>query len=196
MHREDTGSSRASRSSSATLGEQRTVDQRRAGAASRAGSRPARGRALRRVAGAEAVLERDERVDHRVADEVDPRRRRCPRAAGSRSPPRECTNRGRRTGRRRSRLISSGIVRSKLRRPDSTCASGMPSLTATSAAASVELTSPGTITRSGRSARAPARAAPSPAPSARRGCRSRHRACESGSGTPSSSRKTCDISRS
>ena len=48
------------------------------------------------------------------------------------------------------RLISSGIVRSKLRSPDSTCASGMPSLTATSAAAIVEFTSPGTITQVGR----------------------------------------------
>ena len=49
------------------------------------------------------------------------------------------------------RLTSSGIVRSKLRRPDSTWATGMPSFAAVSAAARVELTSPGTITRSGRS---------------------------------------------
>ncbi len=42
----------------------------------------------------------------------------------------------------RRRLISSGIVSSHERRPASTCATGMPSLTATSAAASVELTSP------------------------------------------------------
>ena len=47
------------------------------------------------------------------------------------------------------RLTSSGISRSKLRRPASTCATGMPSLTAVSAAASVELTSPTTSTRSG-----------------------------------------------
>ncbi len=47
------------------------------------------------------------------------------------------------------RLHSSGIVRSKLRRPDSTWAVGMPSLTAVSTAARVELTSPGTTTRSG-----------------------------------------------
>ena len=40
------------------------------------------------------------------------------------------------------RLTSSGIVASKLRRPASTCASGMSSLAQTSAAASVELTSP------------------------------------------------------
>ncbi len=49
------------------------------------------------------------------------------------------------------RLCSSGIVRSKLRRPDSMCATGIESLTAASAAASVELTSPATTTRSGRS---------------------------------------------
>ena len=40
------------------------------------------------------------------------------------------------------RLISSGIVRSKLRSPASTWASGMPSFAATRAAATVELTSP------------------------------------------------------
>ena len=40
------------------------------------------------------------------------------------------------------RLISSGIVTSKLRRPASTCAIGMPSLAATSPAATVEFTSP------------------------------------------------------
>ena len=47
------------------------------------------------------------------------------------------------------RLTSSGIVRSKLRRPDSMWATGICILTAVSAAARVELTSPGTITRSG-----------------------------------------------
>ena len=47
------------------------------------------------------------------------------------------------------RLTSSGIVMSKLRRPDSTWATGIPIFTAASAAARVELTSPGTITRSG-----------------------------------------------
>ena len=51
------------------------------------------------------------------------------------------------------RLISSGIVRSKLRRPASTCAIGISSFAATSDAAIVELTSPTTTTRSGRSAR-------------------------------------------
>ena len=50
------------------------------------------------------------------------------------------------------RLISSGIVRSKLRRPASMWATGISSLAAVSAAARVELTSPGTTTRSGRSA--------------------------------------------
>ena len=72
----------------------------------------------------------------------------------------------------------------------------MPSLTATSVAASVELTSPGTITRSGRSAsstgsmRSITRAVctawlAEPTPS-----------MWSGAGTPSSSRKMSDISRS
>jgi hypothetical protein len=50
---------------------------------------------------------------------------------------------GNRTSSATSWLISSGIVRSKERKPDSRCATGMPSLTATSVAASVELTSPG-----------------------------------------------------
>ncbi len=43
------------------------------------------------------------------------------------------------------------MVRSKLRSPASTCATGIPSFAATSAAATVEFTSPGTTTRSGRS---------------------------------------------
>ena len=50
----------------------------------------------------------------------------------------------------RMRLISSGIVRSKLRRPASTWATGTPSLTAVRAQAIVELTSPTTTTASGR----------------------------------------------
>ncbi len=50
-----------------------------------------------------------------------------------------------------SRLISSGIVRSSLRRPASTWATGISSFAATSDAASVEFTSPTTTTRSGRS---------------------------------------------
>ena len=79
--------------------------------------------------------------------------------------------------RSRSRLISSGIVRSKLRSPASTWATGMPSFDATSAAASVELTSPGDE-HDVRLAleRARARAAPSRAPSARRASPSRRRA--------------------
>ena len=50
----------------------------------------------------------------------------------------------------RMRLISSGMVRSKLRRPASTWATGTPSLTAVRAQAIVELTSPTTTTASGR----------------------------------------------
>ena len=72
----------------------------------------------------------------------------------------------------------------------------MPSLTATRATASVELTSPGTITRSGRSA--------SITGSIRSMTRAVCTACDaeptpstwSGSGTPSSSRKMPDIIRS
>ena len=51
----------------------------------------------------------------------------------------------------RIRLISSGIERSNERSPASMWATGMSSLAATSAAASVEFTSPGTRSTSGRS---------------------------------------------
>src|SRR5665647_2873219 len=61
-----------------------------------------------------------------------------------------------------SRLSSSGILRSPLRRPASTCATGMPSLVAQSAAATVELTSPTTTTSSGPSAMGLAAAARRP----------------------------------
>ncbi len=47
------------------------------------------------------------------------------------------------------RLISSGMGRSRLRSPASTWATGIPSFTATSAAASVEFTSPTVNTQSG-----------------------------------------------
>ena len=70
---------------------------------------------------------REQRVDHRVADEVDPlggdalaaqvRRRASGLVTNSRSESRSVTR----------RLTSSGIVSSKLRRPASTCASGMAS---------------------------------------------------------------------
>ena len=94
------------------------------------------------------------------------------------------------------RFSSSGIVRSKLRSPASMWATGTRILAAVSAAATVELTSPGTITRSGRSSastgssRSITRAVcwawlPEPTSS-----------MWSGAGTPSSSRKTSDISRS
>ena len=69
--------------------------------------------------------------------------------AGSRPPRRECSEQRSASSSATIRLISSGIVRSKLRRPASTCATGIAELAATSAAASVELTSPGTTTRSG-----------------------------------------------
>ena len=95
-----------------------------------------------------------------------------------------------------TRLTSSGIVRSKLRRPDSTWPISIPSRAAQSAAARVELTSPGTRTRSGRAARRTGSSrsstrevispwVPEPTPS-----------ISSGSGTPSSSKKISDIARS
>ena len=101
--------------------------------------------------GAEAVLERDQGVDHRVADEVHAL---LGDALGAQVLDRLVAVQeevARRAASATIRLISSGIVRSKLRRPDSMWATGMPSFAAVSAAASVELTSPGTITRSGRS---------------------------------------------
>jgi hypothetical protein len=79
----------------------------------------------------------------------------------------------------RIRLISSGIVRSNERSPASTWATGMPSFTAASVAASVELTSPTTSTACGRPARsgrarchaARRRSARRASPSRRRGSR-------------------------
>ena len=93
----------------------------------------------------------EQRVDHHIADE-------CDLVVGlafgaqvaiasrdgvsSRSASRSVT----------MRLISSGIVRSQLRNPASTWAMRMPIFAATSAAATVEFTSPYTITQSGRCA--------------------------------------------
>ena len=81
-----------------------------------------------------AVAHGDERVDHRVADVVDralvalPSRSRLSRASG------EWMNSRSEIASVTSRLISSGMVRSKLRRPASTCPTGTPSFAATSAA--------------------------------------------------------------
>ena len=91
------------------------------------------------------------------------------------------------------RLISSGIARSKLRRPASTWATRMPSLAQTSVHARVEFTSPTTTTQSGPSAMHTASNAsitravctawePEPTPR-----------LTSGSGRPSSSKNTLDI---
>ena len=91
------------------------------------------------------------------------------------------------------RLCSSGINGSKLLSPASRCATGTWSLTAASAPASVELTSPATTTRSGSSAsitaamRVSALAVCSawlPEPTPRK---------MSGSGIPSSRKKMSDI---
>src|SRR5207247_1322685 len=80
----------------------------------------------------------------------------------------------------------SGIARSKLRRPASTCASGSRNFAHTIAAASVEFTSPTTTVRSGRSSASTGSmrsitlavcAACEPAPTSR---------CTSGSGSPTS----------
>ena len=75
-----------------------------------------------------------------------PSRRRLARAPSS------VMNRTSATASVSTRLISSGIVRSKLRRPASTWTTGMPSFTAVRVAASVEFTSPTTSTASGRDA--------------------------------------------
>ena len=107
---------------------------------------------LRGSGGAEAVLERDQRVDHRVADEVHAL---VGDALGAQVLDRLVASAGRGSSEKLSatiRLTSSGIVgrscagRTRRGRP------GSPASTAVSAAARVELTSPGTITRSGRSA--------------------------------------------
>jgi hypothetical protein len=50
----------------------------------------------------------------------------------------------------RTRLTSSGMLRSKLRSPASTCATGIPSLTPARVAARVDVTSPTTSSQSGR----------------------------------------------
>ncbi len=92
---------------------------------------------------------RPERVDHQVADEVHPVRRRFLRAAGclARCVP-SCTA-GRRSGPSGRGSPPPASLRSKLRSPASTCATGTPFLTATRLHASVELTSPTTMTQTG-----------------------------------------------
>ena len=74
------------------------------------------------------------------------------------------------------RLCSSGMSQSKLRSPASRWQTGIFSFTAASAPASVELTSPGTTTRSGLILTKVSPASPGPARSVRRGSRSRPRA--------------------
>ncbi len=94
------------------------------------------------------------------------------------------------------RLISSGMPMSPLRSPASRCATGTPAFLATMAQASVELTSPTTITRSGRSC---ARCA-SKASITRAVCAAwvppPQLKCTSGAGMPSSSKKTSLMLRS
>jgi len=91
-------------------------------------------------------------IDHGVADEVDPGGvdALAGQVLGGAALRGEQQISGLVGGRR---LSSSGMVRSPLRRPASTCATGMRSFVAQSAAASVELTSPTTTARSGCSCR-------------------------------------------
>ena len=77
--------------------------------------------------GVELVQVGEQRVDHRVADEVHGAGRAGPRAPGARAPRATCTNSRSHSWSVSRRLISSGIVLSKLRSPASTCASGTPS---------------------------------------------------------------------
>ena len=107
----------------------------------------------------------------------------------------ECMKRNSESASVTTRLISSGIVRSKLRSPASIWPTGISSFAAARLAPSVELTSPGTSTTSGPTRAAPARGAPSRARSARRASPSRPRACESGRRMPSSSKKTATSRR-
>ena len=107
--------------------------------------------ARERVSAARLRQEPLQGVDHGVADEVDLGGGRCPRAPGCRAALRSVVKSRSASWSVSSRLSSSGMPRSPLRRPASTCATGMPSLAAQSAAAMVELTSPTTTTRSGRS---------------------------------------------
>ena len=122
--------------------------QREHGVAARLEPERGRGRRRRRRARGSAK----QRVDHHVADEVDRGSRRRPRGAGSRSPRGSVVN-----SRSRDRsvehavdLLGHGAVEAAQAGLDVGHA-GCRSLTATSAPASVELTSPTTSTRSGRS---------------------------------------------
>ena len=125
-----------------------------------------------------------------IASAWQPSASRCPRASG------EWVNSRSDTWSVSTRLISSGIDRSKDRSPASTCPIATPSLHATSAAARVELTSPGTSIRSGSNSSITgsrpsmtravwAACVPEPTLSMR-----------SGAPTPSSSKKTSDIALS
>ncbi len=109
---------------------QRTVDQRRAVQRDQqvgAGLEPelCRGPAL-----AKPRLERDQGVDHRVADEPAAIGRDALGGAGSPPPRRSAGRAARARWSTTTRLISSGIVRSKLRSPDSTWPTAIPSFAA------------------------------------------------------------------
>ena len=129
------------------------------GGSSRRRSRPA-GAPARRAAGRPPRARRPRRGPRRSPGRRGPAsgRRRARRPRRSPPPPgwRRRSGSGRSSQRERwsatTRLSSSGIRRSKLRRPASTWATGMPSLAAPSAPASVEFVSPYTSTASGRSA--------------------------------------------
>ena len=97
----------------------------RAGAASRGCTSRAQRRARPMIVDrCDRRLHADERVDHRVADEEDAARGRRPRDAGCPSASGLWVKHQRESWSVRTRLISSGIVRSKLRSPASRCAIG------------------------------------------------------------------------
>ena len=103
-------------------------------------SSPAARRA-RWCASSESIITLPTKLHARRVDALAQRGCRRRRARSCRGCPR--------SGRSAARLISSGISRSKLRRPASTCATGIRFLLATRLHASVELTSPTTMTQLG-----------------------------------------------
>ena len=113
----------------------------------RRGSTPARAQRSRRRD--RALPDAQQRIDHHVADEADARPAAMPSRSRLSAAARSVVYRTSAIWSVSTRLISSGISRSKLRSPASTCTTGMRFLTATRLHASVELTSPTTMTQDG-----------------------------------------------
>ncbi len=109
---------------------------------------------------------------------------------------RECVNNKAANSSATILFTSSGMVMSPLRSPASTCPYGMSSLANTSAAASVEFTSPGIKARSGRSRRTTDSSAFMTRPVCSACVPDPTLSQWSGSGILSWSRKSCDISGS